>query len=83
MKDLYSFSKRIIDLLLFFILLIPAVILIASFGIILAFQFKSSPFFIQERGLTLTKHRLKILKLRTIKKDFSKVTSENDIFFKP
>jgi hypothetical protein len=26
---------------------------------------------------------LKILKLRTIKKDFSKVTSENDIFFKP
>jgi len=83
LRDLFSFSKRIIDLLLFFILLIPAVTLIASFGIILAVQLKSSPFFIQERGLTLTKHRLKILKLRTIKNDSSKVSSENDIFFKP
>lgn len=83
MGKYYKYFKRIIDLILFFILIIPSLVLIVLFSIILTIQFKSSPFFIQERGLTLTKHRLKILKLRTIKKDFSKVISENDIFFKP
>lgn len=83
MGKYYKYFKRIIDLILFFILITPSLVLIIIFSILLTIQFKSSPFFIQERGLTLTKHRLKILKLRTIKKDFSKVISENDIFFKP
>ena len=71
------------DIALFIILFIPSVFLISLFSIILLFQFKSNPFFIQERGLTLTKHRLRILKLRTLKEDTTSVKVENDIFFKP
>lgn len=83
MNNFQIFTKRILDIALFIILFIPSVFLISLFSIILLFQFKSNPFFIQERGLTLTKHRLKILKLRTLKEDTTRVKVENDIFFKP
>lgn len=83
MNNFQLFTKRILDISLFIILLIPSVFLISLFSIILLFQFKSNPFFIQERGLTLTKHRLRILKLRTLKEDTTSVKVENDIFFKP
>ena len=83
MNNFQIFTKRILDIALFIILFIPSVFLISLFSIILLFQFKSNPFFIQERGLTLTKHRLRILKLRTLKEDTTSVKVENDIFFKP
>jgi len=58
--------KRVFDILLstFFLILSMPLIVVAS--LILIVQFRKLPIFLQERGLTLDLHRLKILKLRTI-----------------
>ena len=78
-------SKRAFDII-FSILLLPVLIpLIAVFAVIIFFVNKQSPFFIQDRGITLEKFRLKIIKLRTISdfggnENFS--TMNKNIFFK-
>ena len=49
-------------------------------------QFKQSPIFIQERGITLNRFRYKILKFRTIKKESSNkfiVKKSTNILYKP
>ncbi len=83
MNNPYNVTKRILDLFFVLLFIFPSIILLILFSIVLFFQFRSNPFFVQERGLTLTKFRFKIFKLRTIKEDSTKVTSENEIFFKP
>ncbi len=77
--------KRLFDIIfatLFFIISLPFLII---FSIIIFLELRSSPIFIQERGLTLDKHRFKILKLRTLKKREKNIEhkTEQDIFLKP
>jgi lipopolysaccharide/colanic/teichoic acid biosynthesis glycosyltransferase len=51
---------------------------------ILILELRTYPFYIQERGLTLEKHRFKIIKLRTIKTSDELIihATEEDIFLK-
>ncbi|GEM_PF-629127 len=83
---LYSMAKRIVDIfvsLFLFILMFP---LLVFFSIILFIELREFPLFIQERGLTLEKHRFKILKLKTIKSESNhhkKLNDNNNIFLKP
>ncbi len=59
-------SKRAFDIF-FSIMLLPILLpLIIVFAVVLSVINRQSPFFIQERGITLSKFRLKIIKLRTI-----------------
>ncbi len=78
-------SKKAFDII-FSLLLLPVLLpLIVVFAVVLFIINKQSPFFIQERGITLEKYRLKIIKLRTIIDSDSnrKNTSINkSIFFK-
>jgi lipopolysaccharide/colanic/teichoic acid biosynthesis glycosyltransferase len=77
--------KKIVDILLAFVLLILSLPLLIIFAVILAIELRSFPFYIQERGLTLDKRRFNIFKLRTIKNREENIThnTEADIFFKP
>ncbi|MBK7980134.1 MAG: sugar transferase [Ignavibacteriae bacterium] len=70
-----AFASLILIITLPFLLLVCLIIMI---------EFRSFPIFIQERGLTLTKHRFKIYKIRTIKNSFEKIKqyTEEDIFIK-
>lgn len=62
-----SLSKRAFDIF-FSILLLPILLpLIAVFSVVLVIVNKQSPFFVQKRGITLSKFCLKIIKLRTIR----------------
>jgi lipopolysaccharide/colanic/teichoic acid biosynthesis glycosyltransferase len=76
--------KKIVDIIFALILLLLSLPLLVVFSIILLVELKKFPIFMQERGLTLDKHRFKIFKLRTIKsrKDVIAHTTEKDIFFK-
>lgn len=76
--------KRIFDFVTAIILLAISLPILTIFGIILLIELRSFPIFIQERGLTLEKHRFKIFKLRTIKKRETNIShiSEQDIFLK-
>ncbi len=79
-------AKRTFDFVVAALLLIITFPLMLIFGIILFIELKQFPLFVQERGLTLNKHRFKILKLRTIKKHSSHkrdLDKNNDIFLKP
>lgn len=62
-----NFLKRIIDFILAIILLPLALVIIVVAAIILAFEIREFPFFVQVRGLTLEKGLFKIYKLKTIK----------------
>ncbi len=62
MKIIKSFADRVMAFL-GIIFLSPLILL---FAIITLFKLKEFPFFIQERGLTLDKGRLKIIKIKTI-----------------
>ena len=77
--------KRFFDLVFGSILFIISLPFILIFSIILYFEFKASPIFKQERGLTLEKYRFNILKLRTIKPAGKEIAhkTEADIFLKP
>ncbi len=78
-------SKRIFDII-FSLLLLPVLLpLIIIFSVILIVVNKQSPFFIQERGITLDKYRLRIIKLRTIASSTSHKNNSSinkSIFFK-
>jgi len=79
-------NKRIFDIFLSIVLLPIILILVLIFSIILIFELKQFPFFIQERGITLTKFRFKIIKLRTIRRSDSKVKDQpilnTSVFYK-
>jgi len=63
----YYSLKRIGDVVLSIFCIIITLPLQLLFAIILFFELKENPFFIQHRGLTLSKFRFKIIKFRTIK----------------
>jgi exopolysaccharide production protein ExoY len=77
--------KKIFDILFSLILFIICSPILLVFGIILFFEIKSFPIYIQERGLTLDKHRFKIFKLKTIRSRVENIVhkTEEDIFLKP
>lgn len=78
-------AKRIFDIVLSILMLILASPVLLVFSLVLLFEIRSFPIYVQERGLTLSKRRFKIFKLRTIrprKKDIEHKT-EADIFLKP
>ena len=77
--------KKIIDIILAFFLIIISIPILIVFSIVLLFELKSTPFYLQERGLTLERCRFKVIKLRTIKTSPEKIlhTTEEDIFLKP
>ena len=78
-------SKRVFDISLSVLLLPVLLPLIVVFAVILFLINKQSPFFIQDRGITLEKFRLKIIKLRTISDSGkNKIASSvnKNIFFK-
>ena len=60
-------KKRIFDISLAILLLPILLPIIILFAIILLIIDKQNPFFIQERGITLTRFRFRIIKLRTIR----------------
>lgn len=68
-----------------FILILLSFPFLIIFAIILLIELKCWPIFVQDRGITLEKYRLKIFKLRTIKTEVTIIphTSETDIFLKP
>ena len=77
--------KRLFDITLaslFFIITLPFLII---FSVVIFLELRSFPIFIQERGLTLEKHRFNIFKLRTLKKREKNIAheTEEDIFLKP
>ena len=77
--------KRLFDIIfasLFFIITLPFLIISS---VIIFLELRRFPIFIQERGLTVDKHRFKIFKLRTLKKREKKIAhkTEKDIFLKP
>lgn len=77
--------KRLFDIILaslFFIITLPFLII---FSVVIFLELRSFPIFIQERGLTLEKHRFNIFKLRTLKKREKNIAheTEEDIFLKP
>jgi undecaprenyl-phosphate galactose phosphotransferase len=78
-------EKRLFDIL-FALLLIPVLLpTIIILAIALLLINKQNPFYIQERGITLTKYRCKIIKLRTIKNSDKKnegISANKSIFFK-
>jgi len=74
------------DIFLALILLPILLPIITIFAILLIIINKQSPFFIQERGISLDKFRLKIIKLRTIsdRNEASYIHfADKNIFFKP
>lgn len=79
-------SKRLFDITLAILLLPILLPVISLFSVILIIINKQNPFFVQERGITLNKFRMKIIKLRTIgdslDKNSRKIADKN-IFFKP
>ena len=79
----YQKIKNIIEpfiALLLFCLTIPIQILIF---IVLFFELKEVPVFIQERGMTLTKYRFNIYKFRTIKNNkYQSIKNIYDVFKK-
>ena len=75
----YSVIKRILDIVLALILLFISLPFIVLFSIIIALQLKRFPIFTQERGLTLSKYRFKIFKLRTIKNDNHLEFTQNSV----
>lgn len=77
--------KRIFDTIFALILLILTLPILVIFSLIIFFELKSSPIFIQKRGLTLEKNHFNIFKLRTLKKGEKNIehNTEQDIFLKP
>ncbi len=82
-NKLFYFVKNVLDFFLgitFIVLSIPFIFLVS---VILAVIFKSSPFIIQERGITYENKIFKIIKFKTIKPDKKKeIAISNNIFYK-
>ena len=66
-KNLYYFAKNVFDFLFGIIFIVLSLPLIFLVSMILAVLFRSSPFIIQERGITYENKVFKIIKFRTIK----------------
>ena len=64
--NFYLFTKRIFDFILSLISLILLFPLMFIIAVLVFFETKQNPIFIQERGLSLTKRRFKIIKFRTL-----------------
>ncbi|MFH1196118.1 MAG: sugar transferase [bacterium] len=83
---MYKYLKRILDFffsIIFMAISLPALIL---FSLILFFELREFPIFVQDRGLTLEKFRFKIFKLKTLKTSSNGKLKHNipkDIFLKP
>ena len=76
-------SKRLFDIFLALLLLPVVLPVVLVFAMVLWVTTGQFPFFIQERGITLDKYRLKIIKLRTIKESSKHQKNlHKDIFFK-
>lgn len=75
----YNTIKRIIDMLIVLLLLPVVVVMILAFSIIVLFDTKDFPIFIQRRGITKAR-TFYLLKLRTLKKSANNV--QVDIFNK-
>ncbi len=82
----YPLGKRILDLTLSIVLLFLTLPIMVLVAVLLFFQLKQFPIFIQERGITLNNFRYKIIKFRTMQHN-STICSEsnlsNNIFYKP
>ena len=78
-------AKRIFDIVLSILMLIFASPVLLVFSLILFFEIRSFPIYVQERGLTLKNRRFKIYKLRTIRPRNKNIEhkTEADIFLKP
>ncbi len=78
--------KRLIDIFLSTILIIVSVPILFLFSIIIFIEQKQFPFFFQERGITLSRFRFKIFKLKTLKPTTTENLNHNnveEIFLKP
>lgn len=62
----YLFSKRVFDFILALISLVILSPIMVIIAVMVFFETKQNPIFIQERGLSLTKRRFRIIKFRTI-----------------
>ncbi len=82
---LYKILKRISDFVFAVILLVLTGPFILVSALILLLELREFPFLLQERGITLEKKRIKILKLRTIPTThvIKSKRSRKDIFIKP
>jgi lipopolysaccharide/colanic/teichoic acid biosynthesis glycosyltransferase len=76
--------KKIFDIILALVLLVLSLPILIISGLILFFELRTLPFYIQERGLTLEKDRFKIFKLKTLKSRDQNIVhkTEEDIFLK-
>jgi lipopolysaccharide/colanic/teichoic acid biosynthesis glycosyltransferase len=63
------FVKRVVDLFFSIILIIITLPLQLIISILLFVEIKEFPFFLQDRGITLTNQRFRIIKFRTISSD--------------
>ncbi len=66
-KKYYLILKRAIDIIFSFIIMILFFPLFLFITLLVIFETRGFPIFIQERGLTLEKRRIKIYKFRTFK----------------
>lgn len=81
-----DYPKRIFDVILATVLLVVTFPLVLLCSLIVLTELRSNPFFVQERGLSLAKHRFNIYKLRTVKNKHRMSTThedESDIFMNP
>src|ERR1035437_5041421 len=80
----YYFLKRVGDVLLSIFFIIATLPLQLLFALILFIELRENPIFLQERGLTLSKNRFKIIKFRTIRSSqlniHSKLVNSKSIF---
>ena len=63
----YYFLRRVVDVLISIFCIITTLPLQILFALIIFIELRENPIFLQERGLTLSKNRFKIIKFRTIK----------------
>jgi len=81
----YKIIKRILDFIISLVLMIISLPFVLIFSLILFLELRRFPLFVQERGLTLTNQRLKIIKLRTLRDDKPgrRARATSGIFYKP
>lgn len=82
-NNLFYFAKNVLDFLFGIIFIVVSLPFIFLVSVVLAIILRSSPFIIQERGITYENKVFKIIKFRTIKPDKTKeLFISNNIFYK-
>jgi O-antigen biosynthesis protein WbqP len=76
----YNIVKKIFDFAFSIILLIVLFPLFIIISLLVFFETGQAPFFIQERGLSLTNKRFRIYKFRTLKNNPHKIPAYNPSF---